>query len=324
MLCMTCDAQSSFCKVFKQHALCITWYKRHKAKFEQEQLQFTDISHYWQSLGVNTVSKMDTSRFYGNRIYTATMNWESNDNSSSLSEAVDSEEDVDFCPYEEESSSGWESSDMDSAEDSTISMQASTSPTTPQPAAQAGSSSSSWESNFVFSGNHGLKKRISAQNGSVTPAMVFEQFFSDKIIDLMMVKTNRYAQQCIAAHVLRRTSRMWKWVDATWEEMKLFLGVVLTTGLIRFPHTEDYWKEDSLFYHPLFHKIGISYNRFSLLPKNWHVSNNETAPPGDRLYKIADFTKCQVRRSMLMKAWFLIEAGFYSDSATQEKLTSME
>ena len=246
---------------------------------------------------------MDTSRFYGNRVSTATTNRKSDDdNSSSSSEAVDSEEDVDFDPYEEESSSDGESSDMDSADDSTTAMQASTSPTTPQPAAQAGSSSSSWDSyfvarnTFVFSGNHGLKKRISAQNGSVTPAMVFEQFFDDKIIDLMMVETNRYAQQYIAAHVLRRTSRMRKWVDVTREEMKLFLGVVLTTGLIKCPHVEDYWKEDSLFYHPLFHKIGISYNRFSLLLKNWHVSNNETAPPGNRLNKIADFTKLLISK----------------------------
>ena len=41
----------------------------------------------------------------------------------------------------------------------------------------------------------------------------------------------------------------------------------------------------------MFHKLNITYNRFVLLLKNWHVADNQTAPTDDRLYKVADFVQ---------------------------------
>ena len=54
---------------------------------------------------------------------------------------------------------------------------------------------------------------------------------------------------------------------------------------------EDYWKKDDFYYHPMFHKLNITYNRFVLLLKNWHVADNQTAPTDDWLYKVADFVQ---------------------------------
>ena len=54
---------------------------------------------------------------------------------------------------------------------------------------------------------------------------------------------------------------------------------------------EDYWKKDDFCYHPMFHKLNITYNRFVLLLKNWHVADNLAAPTDDRLYKVADFVQ---------------------------------
>ena len=71
--------------------------------------------------------------------------------------------------------------------------------------------------------------------------------------------------------------------------MKTFLGLILLIGLIQYPTIEDYWKKDPLYYHPLFHQVGMSYNRFALLLRNWYVANNLNAQQGDQLHKVAQF-----------------------------------
>ena len=39
----------------------------------------------------------------------------------------------------------------------------------------------------------------------------------------------------------------------------------------------------------MFYKQNMSYNRFALLLKNWHVADNETAPTNDRLNIVSNF-----------------------------------
>ena len=77
----------------------------------------------------------------------------------------------------------------------------------------------------------------------------------------------------------------------TKNEMEKFLRIIFATGFIQLPKMEEYWKKDNFYYHPMFHKLNISYNRFALLLKNWHVADNQTAPTDDRLYKVADFVQ---------------------------------
>ena len=88
---------------------------------------------------------------------------------------------------------------------------------------------------------------------------------------------------------------MRRWTDVTTTEIKKFSGIILATGLIQLSKIEDYWKKDDFYYHPMFHKLNVTYNRFYnrfvLLLKNWHVTDNQTAPTDDRLYKVADFVQ---------------------------------
>ena len=144
---------------------------------------------------------------------------------------------------------------------------------------------------FSFSGNSGLLKRIihDDQSENTLPIEIFNQFFDDSIMEIIVTETNRYAQQIVSSRQIRRSSRMNRWKDITKEEMETFLGIILVTGLIKYPKMEDYWSLDPIYYHPLFHQIGMSYNRFSLILKNWHVANNLEAEEGDRLHKIANF-----------------------------------
>ena len=143
-----------------------------------------------------------------------------------------------------------------------------------------------------FSGSStGLLRRITTQNPADIPIALFRQFYDDKIIDLMVSETNKYAEQFLASHQLQRSARMRRWTDVTTTEMEKFLGIILATGLIQLPKMEDYWKKDDFYYHPMFHKLYITYNRFVLLLKNWHVTGNQTAPTDDWLYKVANFVQ---------------------------------
>ena len=146
---------------------------------------------------------------------------------------------------------------------------------------------------FSFDVMHvGLHEKIIHDNeGLIEPIEIFNQFFDDNIIEMMVCETNRYSQQYMEEKQLRRHSRMKKWKDTTKEEMKTFIGVIMMTGLVKYPRMELYWSKDPLYYHPIFHYIGMSYNRFNVLLKNWHVANNKDVPANDRLHKISKFTK---------------------------------
>ena len=49
----------------------------------------------------------------------------------------------------------------------------------------------------------------------------------------MVTETNRYAEQIIAHSVVTAKSRMRRWVATTNTEMKRFLGVLFTMGLVK-------------------------------------------------------------------------------------------
>lgn len=56
-------------------------------------------------------------------------------------------------------------------------------------------------------------------------------------------------------------------------------------GVVNFPSIEDYWKMDPLYYHEIFHKVSMSYNRFSSIFRCWHFAETQLHN-SDRMYKI--------------------------------------
>ena len=85
---------------------------------------------------------------------------------------------------------------------------------------------------------------------------------------MVVTETNRYAQQIVANTQIRRSSRMNRLKDITRREMETFLRIILVIELIKYPKMKDYWSLDPIFYHPLFHQIGMNYYRFSLIIKH--------------------------------------------------------
>jgi hypothetical protein len=57
-------------------------------------------------------------------------------------------------------------------------------------------------------------------------------FFSDKIVNEIIDKTNRFSKEKIMQHTALQKRSIWvNWTDVTVEELKAFLGVILNVGM---------------------------------------------------------------------------------------------
>ena len=96
---------------------------------------------------------------------------------------------------------------------------------------------------------------------------------------------------------------------------------------------EDYWSLDPIYYHPLFHQLGISYNQYSLIIKNWHIAHNLNAEDGDRLHNIANFVRLftsnikaiylPAGEILLIRLKLLIEVDSNFDNIIQKRQINM-
>lgn len=110
-------------------------------------------------------------------------------------------------------------------------------------------------------------------------------FITNEIIDLMVVETNRNADQMLNGRRITKASRYSKWTPTDSDEIKLFLGLLIWMGLMPLPSLKNYWSVKTRYKNHVASKI-MSRNRFELLLRFWHFSNNEEAPENDRIFKI--------------------------------------
>lgn len=113
----------------------------------------------------------------------------------------------------------------------------------------------------------------------------------DEVFNLIADQTNLFAQQCdaLALQGLPRPrkpqSRTNDWKPTTCDEVKKLFGLVLYMGLVRLPKIALYWSTDKIF-GQAFPATVMSRNRFELLLRYLHFSDNETADKKDRINKI--------------------------------------
>ena len=76
-----------------------------------------------------------------------------------------------------------------------------------------------------------------------TPPDFFKLLVTEDMLDGIVEQTNLYAQQFMDATSLPPHSRIngWNKEAHTRVELKKFLAMIITTGLVNFPHIEDYW-----------------------------------------------------------------------------------
>lgn len=149
---------------------------------------------------------------------------------------------------------------------------------------------------FVES-NPGVPTEIAVNLYDKNPYDFFKFFITDDVIDYMVKETNTYARQTLQKGNIKPHSRLNKWYDVTSQEMERFLGVLFWMGLSKKPRLPDYWSKNILYDNSV--KKLIPRNRFEMLLKMWHFSNNEECPPGDRLFKIQPLLDCLLERFQL-------------------------
>ena len=102
-----------------------------------------------------------------------------------------------------------------------------------------------------------------------SPREVFEMFFSDDLMKLMVTESNRYAEEVMG------NEKFATWTKITVDEMKAFLGFSILMGINQLPAVKDYWKKSEyLHYSPIADRIPR--NRFLEISRYIHFVDNST------------------------------------------------
>ena len=139
-----------------------------------------------------------------------------------------------------------------------------------------------WTCNFrpnLFEFNENPRVRIFVNEHS-TSLTIFEHFFDENLMQLIVYETNKYQKQ----NKIGERNKMKSWYDASIAEMYCFFGIIILTGMIGKRRIRDYWSTDPLLHTPFFRQI-FSRNRFYDLLRCIHFNDNRKNDK-TRLYKI--------------------------------------
>lgn len=114
---------------------------------------------------------------------------------------------------------------------------------------------------------------ISAAANESSPQQLFEQFFDQETIQLLVDFTNMYA--------LKRNRK----ADITSNELKCFLGVLLVSGFSTVSRRRMYWENSDDSKNLLISRT-ISRDRFEYIMSNIHCCDNDNLDENDRFAKL--------------------------------------
>jgi len=148
---------------------------------------------------------------------------------------------------------------------------------------------------MTFKGIPGLSLPPGSLSPESSPVEFFQIFVTEEIVDLMVNETNKYAEQELSKGQLKRQSRKHSWVPTNEVEMKHFLGLLFTMGIVVKKKIADYWSTDPVIATPYVNTV-MPRNRFQILLQFWHFANNEDAVEGDRLHKLRNVCDALISR----------------------------
>ncbi|KAJ8948947.1 hypothetical protein NQ318_022969 [Aromia moschata] len=117
--------------------------------------------------------------------------------------------------------------------------------------------------------------------GGITP-----EWSDFDIIDMIVNQTNHYATQIlIETKNISNKARVQTWEPTDRKEIMHFMGLLGYKGIVRMSSLRDYWSTKWIFANEVAKNI-MSRNRFEILLKMFHCSDNSLCPKGDRIYKV--------------------------------------
>lgn len=124
------------------------------------------------------------------------------------------------------------------------------------------------DSDVNYTGNHGV-------NTGKTATDLFEMFWPNDFLEYVKRQSELYAKQCNA------TSRF----EATVDELKLFLAVLMISGYSSLPRRDMYWSLDGdIKNEAVAHSMPR--NRFREILKNLHFADNTSLAADDKFAKV--------------------------------------
>ena len=144
------------------------------------------------------------------------------------------------------------------------------------------------EPDAEFEEDYGFVEEVvsASEDNTINPIDCYRHFITDEIIDLMVRETNRYAEQYLQTHEISRRSKFRQWKSTNNQEMWKFFGIIIEMGLVQMPKLKYYWSSSELYRLDII-RNSMSRERFELLLKFWHFTNNnnKNSDP-DRLFKV--------------------------------------
>lgn len=130
-----------------------------------------------------------------------------------------------------------------------------------------------------------------------TPFEVYKLFLTEEIIKKMILETNNYAAKFIEKNkrIKQPKSRLKLWTPTNYNETLRFLGVIIVMGLNKVPHMSNYWSKKSVYRNEYICSV-MNRDRFLLLLKFWHFSDDNTSSISDKLHKIRDIFNMLLER----------------------------
>jgi hypothetical protein len=139
----------------------------------------------------------------------------------------------------------------------------------------------------MFSCLSGINRNHLEIFSCVEPYDFYSLFVSDEIFNIIAVQTNLFASQKLSN---QQSYRLDQWFDTDPNEIRRFFGLIIWMGIVRIPSIKSYWSKNEGFNLKLPCKI-MSRNRFELLLRFLHFSDNEKNDKSNRLLKIESIVR---------------------------------
>lgn len=135
---------------------------------------------------------------------------------------------------------------------------------------------------FPFNEQTGLKIVVPE---NANPMFFFKLLLTDDFVDALVKKTNEYATNLINSNrPLRRRSTWNSWRDVSCDEMRKFIRLIFSMGLMSLPSYKKYWSKDFLYKNEHFSSI-MTRERFESILRFFNFGEKPKFDE-DRLSKI--------------------------------------